>query len=275
MAIKSILLAYSGEADSSGGLKLAIQMARKYGAHLTGVVSHGPALLEQQYSRLLQDDVLEIIRGRDAAAVEELQSRFHEIVSAEGDGIQATFLDLKTRRGFSIAEFARSFDILVMGRRAAEPGREHFGEPPEDVAVNSGRPVILVQHGYMLERINEHAVVAWDGSRAAARALGDAMHILETKEKVTVLSVGDMQSQAPTGQEVMTLLSRHGIPAEHIIRAKNRMGVSKTILDACTEAGAGLLVMGAYGHSRVMEDWFGGVTKDIMKDAPLPVLLSH
>ncbi|PWK62261.1 universal stress protein [Roseicyclus mahoneyensis] len=275
MAIKSILVAYSGDATSSGGLRLAVQMARKYGAHLTGVVSHGPAFLEREYSRVLSDDLLKIIRSRDIDAVAEIRANFETVVAANGPGIDASFLDLQMRRGFSIAEQARSHDILVMGRRATEPGREHFGEAPEDVAINSGRPVILVQHGYDRDAINEHAVVAWDGSRAAARALGDAMHILETKESVTVLSVGEINRGLPQPQDVVALLQRHGIRADHVARTADRGGVSRTILAACTEMGAGLLVMGAYGHSRTMEDLFGGVTRDVMKDAPLPVLLSH
>lgn len=276
MTIKSILVGYSGDAESSGGLKLAIQMARKYEAHLTGVVSHGPAFLEREFSRLMKDEVLQIIRGRDAKAVAEIKSRFESQVAAGGLGTNATFLDLHTRQGFSITECARGYDILVMGRRAAEPGRGHFGEPPEDIAVNSGRPVVLVPHGYALDALNEHAVLAWDGSRAAARALGDAMHILTTKDRVSVLTVGDVTRKTPSAQDVLALLALHGIPAEHITRAtKNRASITNTILDACAEVGAGLLVMGAYGHSRVMEEWFGGVTRDIMNDAPLPVLISH
>jgi nucleotide-binding universal stress UspA family protein len=275
MAIKSILVAYSGDATSSGGLRLAVQMARKYGAHLTGVVSHGPAFLEREYSRVMSEDLLKIIRARDVEAVAEIRAGFEAVVAADGPGIEASFLDLQARRGFSIAETARSHDILVMGRRAAEPGREHFGEAPEDVAINSGRPVILVQHGYAREAINEQAVVAWDGSRAAARALGDAMHILETKQRVSVLTVGEVNRALPQPQDVVALLQRHGVSAEHVARPAGRSGVAASILSACTELGAGLLVMGAYGHSRTMEDLFGGVTRDIMKDAPLPVLMSH
>jgi nucleotide-binding universal stress UspA family protein len=274
MSIKSILVAFSGEAQGSGAVRLALQMARKYGAHVTAVVPHGPTYMEREYSRFMNDEVLRVVRGRDKAAVAEMRAAFEARVAAEGGGIAAEFLDLEVQKGFTLARWARTFDIVVMGRRASEPGREHFGERPDEVALNSGRPVVLVPASYRAERINERALVAWDGKRAAARALGDAMQILETKSQVTVLSVGTPAPQAaPDG--VVTLLERHGIQAARMTRPAERGGIAATILAACREVNAGLLVMGAYENNRFVEEIFGGVTRDILEDAHLPVLMSH
>lgn len=275
MTIRSILVAFSGDAEGSGAVRLALQMARKYDARVTAVVPHGPTYMERQYSRFMNADVLQIVRSRDDAAVDALRAAFEARVAAEGPGIAADFLDLKSRSGFTLAHCARTFDIVLMGRRAAEPGREHFGERPEEVALNCGRPVILVPSGYRAERINDHALVAWDGKRAAARALGDAMQILETKTRVTVLSVGEAPAEDGPCGGVLELMARHGIAAEQVVRKAGRGGVAATILAACRETGAGLLVMGAYEHSRFVEEMFGGVTRDILDDADLPVLMSH
>ncbi len=275
MAIKSILVAYSGDARGSGGLSLALQMAHKYGAHVTGVVAHGASVFEAQYSRYMSDDVLKILHDRDAATITEIRTQFEARVSAEGLQGAASFLDLQERGGFTLTECARTYDIVVMGRRASEPGLEHFNERPDEVALNSGRPVILVPRDYDAVRLNDHALVAWDGKRAAARALGDAMHILETKERVTVMSVGDVVPPARFGDDITTLLERHGVTADHIVRGAGRDGIAKTILNACKEVDAGLLVMGAYEHSPLREELLGGVTRDILQDAHLPVLMSH
>ena len=275
MAIKSILVAYSGDAQASGGLNLALQMARKYDAHLTGVVSHGPSLVESQYYRYMNEDILKILRDRDAGTVAEIRAQFEARVSAWGREDSATFLDLKAQSGFTLTECARTYDIVIMGRRASEVGREHFSELPDEVALNAARPVILVPRDYNEEQLNEHMLVAWDGKRAAARALGDAMRILGSKNRVTVLSVGNAGGPAPFGDDVVTFLGRHGITAERLTREAGRKGITGAILDTCREVGAGLLVMGAYEHSRLREELMGGVTRDILENADLPVLLSH
>lgn len=275
MAIKSIMVAYSGDASGSGGLRLALQMACKYDAHLTGVVSHGPSLLEAHFDHHMSDEVLQIIRDRDVETVTEIRAEFEAHAAAAGRASAASFIDLQTSTGFSLTECARNYDIVIMGRRVSEAGREHFGERPEEVALHCGRPVMLVPHGYDAPALNEHALVAWDGKRAAARALGDAMHILETKARVTVLSVGDLSIKPRFGDDIVTLLERHGVIAEQLVCRPEAEGISRTILAACAKVGAGLLVMGAYEHSRIREELFGGVTRDIMDQADLPVMMSH
>jgi nucleotide-binding universal stress UspA family protein len=274
MSIKSILAAYSGDAQGSSGLRLALAMAEKYDAHLTGVVWHGPSFIESRYQAYMSDAVLEVITNRDREVVEEIRDDFHKRVAESGRGDRATFLDLRGVNDFRLAEAARGYDITVMGRRAAEVGREHFNARPDVVALKSGRPLILVPHEHMVERLGDRAAVAWDGSRAATRALSDAMHILETKAEVVVLTVGEAPPEGP-GDNVMTLLSRHGIPAVRKIVPRHRDGVARTLLDGAREAGADLLVMGAYEHSKFSEDLLGGVTNDIFEHADVPVLMSH
>jgi len=274
MAIKSIIAAYSGDAEGSSGLHLAAQMARKYGAHLTGVVWHGPTFLETRYRGFLSQDVVGMLRTRDAEILDEIRSDFERRVAAEGLEGQSSFLDLDGRSDFNLAEHARGYDIVVMGNRAAAMGREHFVARPDVVALRSGRPLILVPKDYSAAEINEHAVIAWDGKRAAARALGDAMQILETKSRVTVLTVGETPVR-PSADDIVTLLRRHGIEAEAMVRPADRGGVARTLMEVCQEVGTGLLVMGAYEHSKFSEDILGGVTRDIFDEAPLPVLMSH
>ena len=275
MSIKSILAVYSGDAQGSSGLKLALLMARKYGAHLTGAVWHGPSPLESRYGSYMPEDVRNILRSRDLETVEQVRADFEARMSAEAEPVAAEFLELTGASGGVVADSARAYDIVVMGSRAAALGTAHFTVRPDVVALRSGRPLLLVPHDYATEALNDHALVAWDGKRAAARALGDAMHILETKSRVTVLSVGD-ETRLPRsqGQDVMGLLARHGIEATRLVRPAQG-GIARTILDACDEVGAGLLVMGAYEHSKFSEDLLGGVTQDIFAQARVPVLMSH
>ena len=278
MAIKSILLAYSGEQENSGGLRLAIQMAMKYDAHLTGVVAHGESLSEARFSRYMNADLHAMLQNRDSETVDKLRRDFETRTAEHLPPERASFLDLHQNRQFTLAQAARHYDIVVTGRRAFEPGHEHFGASPQQIALDSGRPVILVPHGYDAPAINEHALIAWDGKRAAARALSDAMQILETKSLVTVLSVGSQNPDPIEGDNIETFLTRHGITVNRLHLPKsqtNTRGVAATIRQVCKDQGAGLLVMGAYQRSVTEEAMFGGTTVDILTDADLPVLMSH
>lgn len=276
MSIASILAVYSGDAAGSSGLRLAALMARKYDAHLTGVVWHGPSFLESRYRGYLSREAVRIIRERDAEVLSEIRADFEARVTAENLKERSTFLDLAGMSDFNLAECARGYDIVVMGSRAAEVGREHFVARPDVVALRSGRPLVFVPQDYAATEINEHALVAWDGKRAAARALGDAMHILQTKSRVTILTIGKEDALPKSaGDDVRTLLKRHGVAAELLLRPQGRDGIGRTIPDTCAEVGAGLLVMGAYEHSKFSEDILGGVTRDIFSHTPIPVLMSH
>ncbi|WP_162300736.1 universal stress protein [Alkalilacustris brevis] len=274
MSIKSILATYTGSASGASGLGLAVHMAKKYDAHLTGVVWHGPSMMESHYSQYMTADIEEILRARDSEVVAGIRADFDKRVAEAGLEGRAEFLDLSSGSDLSLAECARAYDVVVMGLAELDMGQRNFAARPDVVALRSGRPVILVPSEYAVESLVENALIAWDGKRAAARALGDAMHILETKEKVTVLTVGEAPPARP-GADITDLLHRHGIEAERIVRAPGRKGTGHTILDAAREVGAGLLIMGAYEHSKFSEDLMGGVTRDILENAHLPVLMSH
>jgi nucleotide-binding universal stress UspA family protein len=274
MGLKSILAAYAGDADGSSGLKLAIHMARKYDAHLTGVVWYGPSPFEHRFRRYMTAEVLDTLASRDDEVVAEMRADFEARITAENLQGRSNFIELRSNSDFSLAACSRGYDITVIGHRASAIGKDHFAARPDVVALRSGKPVILVPSQFEPEQLGRRALVAWDGKRAAARALGDALHILATKDSVTVLSVGSAPSAGP-GDDVMTLLKRHGIAADHVIRPAAKGSIGRTILDTCSEVDAGLLIMGAYEHSKFAEDLLGGVTRDILDMSHIPVLLSH
>jgi nucleotide-binding universal stress UspA family protein len=120
-------------------------------------------------------------------------------------------------------------------------------------------------------------VIAWDGSRSAARAVADSLHVIEQAKKVrvlTVLSEKDLGSESPAG-ELSKYLERRGIDAtpEFIDAAGRRIG--EILSPYVTANQADLLVMGAYGHSRLREFILGGATRSMLISPPLPILLSN
>ena len=150
---------------------------------------------------------------------------------------------------------------------------------PDLIALQSGRPVMTVPRDFNRGPISEKVVLAWDGQRAAARALADAMQFLEDMSMVTILSVGDPNPvEQGLRAEVATHLARHGIDTEHVRIESQRRGheaVGKAIVEYCERVRPDVLVMGAYEHSKFHEDFFGGVTNTVFKEATIPVFLSH
>lgn len=274
MAVKSILAVYSGDAAGSGGLSLAAHMAKKYDAFLTGVVWRGPSPLEQRFHRYMSKEIVEMLAARDAEVISEVRAAFLSRIESENLQGRANFIEIRDGGEFSMPACVRGYDIAVIGNRAAAVGREHFATRPDVIALRSGRPVVIAPPYLNIASIGTRALVAWDGKRSSARALGDALHILATKEHVTVLSVGSRPPATP-GDDVVTLLDRHDIPATQIVRSAGSGGIAQTILETCREVGAGLLIMGAYEHSKFAEDLLGGVTREILDTATIPVLMSH
>ncbi|MDO5630260.1 MAG: universal stress protein [Paracoccus sp. (in: a-proteobacteria)] len=273
MTIRSILTNYTGNGGGPAALRMSIQMAQKYDASLTAAVWVPDNPMRRRAGAFLTPEIDKILDGYEADFIAERRDAFEAAVAQAGLTGETHFEAYGTRDR-SITEIARGHDIVVIGS-ATDPKQAHdFGVRPDVVALRSGRPVLVVPSTYDAPSIIESAAVAWDGKRAAARALADAMHILGTKDRVILIGIGE-DLPADYGADVMRLMERHGIDAELVIRPHGSGGTGQTIIDTCLETGVGLLVMGAYEHSKFTEDLLGGVTRDIFERAPLPVLMSH
>ena len=273
MSIRSIMSCYTGGGGGPAALHMAILMARKYDARITGAVWQAPNPLRRRAGAFFTREIDRILDQAETEFAADRRAAFTAAVDQAGLADRADFIVLNTKR-YGIAEAARAHDVIVMGSAAPDEAGDDFTVRPDVVALRSGRPVVIVPHDFDAPAIVETAVVAWDGKRASARALSDAMHILGTKDRVTLLAVGDGIA-SDHGQDVLRLLALHGIDADISVTPVGPGGIGRTILDACDQLGAGLLIMGAYEHSKFSEDLLGGVTREILENARLPVLMSH
>lgn len=275
MSIKNILCAYSGEEAGSSGLAHAIKLAKHHDAWVTGIIEHNPSYLERRFSASLGEDIIQGLRKQDDERIAELQKRFVTQLTAAGIKGPHDHIVLEGRNRETIASRARAYDLIVVGPHEAAVSEDHLSAHPDTIALQSGRPVLSVPDGYTADALSDHAIVAWDGKRSAARALGDAMDSLEEKAKVTVLTVGKARFEMPESGGIISHLERHGINAEHLHTQRNGRSIARTIEDTAAEIGANLIVMGAFEHSKFSHDLFGGVTTEVMKTAEVPVLMSH
>lgn len=276
MGYRSILAVYSGEANGLAGIETARVMQQRWDLHVTGLAWHGLSMLQRSWRGrgVFPQDIEQMLADRDAGAVSQIRTRFLEAMREAGAGDKAAFLEVEGDTSVSLAETARGFDLAIMGRRSNEAGRGHFSARPDVVALRSGRPVIVTPPSRGLKAIPERVVVGWDGKRNSARAAMDALPFLTAAAETVLLSVGEAPEEQ-AGADLATLLRRHGAQVRSEIRPSARGGAGPALLKAAQDLEAGLLVVGAYEHSKFHEDLLGGVTNHLLEKAHLPVLMSH
>jgi nucleotide-binding universal stress UspA family protein len=273
MMIKDIVVALGlGEHDPAGDF--AVSVAEAFEAHLVGVAvtyapivpgagCGGPALyIESQ--RSVANMAPPAARARFERAIKTAG------VSGEVRAIDGSISDAANQ----IAQMARRFDLAIV----AQPNRKAADEiVGETVLFDSGRPTLMVpfvqKAGLKLDRV----LVCWDGSRAAARAVADALPFLKRAGDIDLLIVaGDRgKSDEVPGADLGQHLARHGLKINVRRITSPDIGIAETILSTAADSSADLLVMGGYGHSRLREFVLGGVTQGIIGAMTVPTLLSH
>lgn len=146
----------------------------------------------------------------------------------------------------------------------------------EDMIFGTGGPVMVLPEVIGAAWDVRHIAIAWDGSRAAARAIRDAMGLLEAANRVSLFTAGDDKRIDPRSiADITAFLGRHDVVVTHRDVPTGAVNVGAALQRAALEEGAGLLVMGAFGRSRVTEFVLGGATRTVLDDAVLPILMSH
>ena len=277
MAIKNILVAYNGLPGSEAALSGAVQMQGHYDAHLTGLFAHGGSSLLQQIKPWMPQKVKD--------AIMEVEERSHQDIKAKFDAIcdpvpadKKHWIESLGPVQRTIAAYARLYDIVALGIHETTPeyGQSHIEIYPDRIALDSGRPVIIFPSGNASKVAGRRVVVAWDGGRAAARALADAMGILDQDDQIEIVSVGRAPlARSLPGFDVCKVLERHGLSVTLTELPRGQSSVAETLIGHCETVAADLLVMGAYDHSPLREGLIGGVTQDIALKTRIPVLMSH
>lgn len=273
MAYKDIVVHVGGAAFERRA-RLAVRMAEDHGAHVVGFhVTQPPEVspyVEAQISK-------ELLLAQERFAQhhrDECQAAFAAAVkgvtisaewrSVEGDALEALHLH------------GRHADLVVLGQTDPDVTGPANLDLAGRAVLSLGRPVLVVPRVGGGERIGQRVLVAWDGGRAAARALGDALPALQMAEAVSVLSINaDEDAAAMAGVDIATHLARHDVHVEAQHLRADDVGVGQMLLSRAADFGADLIVMGAYGHARWRELVLGGVTEHMLDHMTVPVLMSH
>jgi nucleotide-binding universal stress UspA family protein len=185
--------------------------------------------------------------------------------------------DWASRDGDSVvrlAEASRLADLVVMSAGPLENAGKIQVALTGDVAIAAAAPVLAVTPGLRSFDVGGVALVAWDGSREAAVAMRASVPMLHRASAVHILTVEEKPSDF-RATDAARYLSRHGIEAEVIERGAGGQSIEAVIREEVMRLGATYLVQGAYGHSRLRQTLFGGVTRGLLSDAPVPLFLGH
>jgi len=274
--LKDVIVNLSGRAPRDFAAEYAISIAATFGAHIIGISFVYEPVIPDGTLGGVPVDLIELQRAENSKAANEAISRFDAAakkvgISGETRILDATFGGAATR----LAQIARRFDLAVVGQAQREGGASDE-LIIEGALFESGRPLVVVPYiqkrGLTLERV----LACWDGSRTAARAIGDARPFLERAKAVDIVIVAEeRKSEEMTGANMSAHLARHGVPASIKRMAKGDIGIEDVLLSYAADSGADLMVMGGYGHSRLREFILGGVTRGILDSMTVPVLMSH
>ncbi|KVT41265.1 universal stress protein [Burkholderia ubonensis] len=277
MSYKTLLVHVDDSQRSSMRIDLALDLAGRWNAHLIGLY-------------VVCQDLFEPLRRPD----EPLKLAVYERLCEERQKqAEERFLEAAERAGRSVEWrapagpatetailHARHADLLVLGQTDPHDRMTYVAHNfIEDMVMGSGRPAIVVPYAGKVRTFGENVLVAWDGGREAARAVADALPLLEHARFVTVETVERGHpdpDKTPAGVDVAAYLERHGVRASFSTTPRGTgVGTGATLLNRASDLHADLLVMGNYSHTRMHERVLGGATRTILETMTVPVLMSH
>jgi nucleotide-binding universal stress UspA family protein len=267
------------DAHAHAALRLMrlLRIAGTLSSHVIGISPTRPA--PGDGAGVLGLDVLTRELGQEAQRAKQRERLFD--TTCEGLHLRSReVIEAPEEVGRALVDVARFSDLVVLQQPdTAQPGHSAQRAVLDDVLIHGCRPVLLIPHVGMLDKVGTRILVAWDGGRECARAVADALPFLKRARSVHVINFDRFLDDGEIPdisrlQPVQAWLKRHEIGAE--IESSVAPGsVGDALLSRAFELGSDLIVMGAWGHSRLQERLLGGVTRTVIETTPVPVLFSH
>lgn len=282
MTYSSIMTLVDGSPSAIQRARIAAALAERFDARLTGVFPRPPlpvsAWDEPVYWGMppvippaVPPEILVAHERRTEAQGEEARMAFEAAAAAAG--CRSDWLTLEADNGTGVLELARRTDLTVL-----PPGRlptvGPSGSAAIDLALAGGGPALILPDRVADPAPGRRIVVAWNGGREAARAVRDAWPFLSAAETVHVVVVASAGADEPDSR-LQRYFEEHGCTARVVVVREADQGVAEVLRRQVHALKADLVVMGLYGHSRFRETVLGGVSRDLLGDPPVPMLVSH
>jgi nucleotide-binding universal stress UspA family protein len=277
MRFKTIVAILQNEQDAERVLDCAIPLASRFESHLIGIHAEALPVPYASATGFPDTEFLQVTADMSRERADNLQAVFLRHI--EDSGVSFEWRSLESFSGDSALtgiSTVRTADLIIAAQR------ESGGDPSADVdtlVYDAGRPVLVVPHSGPLVTSFKHVLLAWNGSKEAARAAFDALPFIIEAEKtdIVVIDPPDSLDEAPetAGAEIAAALSRHGATVSVSILNSGGLSVDDVIQTRVAETGADLLVLGAYSHSWLRQLLFGGVTRTVLRTVPVAAFLSR
>jgi nucleotide-binding universal stress UspA family protein len=277
MRFKTIVAILQNEQDAERVLDCAIPLADRFESHLIGIHAEALPVPYTSATGFPDTEFLQVSADMNRERAEKLQALF--LKQIEKSGLSFEWRSLESFSGDSALtgiSSVRAADLIIAAQR------ETGGDPSADVdtlVYDAGRPVLVVPHDGPLVTTFKHVLLAWNGSKEAARAAFDALPFIIEAEKTDILVIDppDTLDDNPeaAGAEIAAALSRHGATVSVSVQTSGNASIDDVIQTRIAETGADLLVLGAYSHSWLRQLLFGGVTRTVLRTVPVAAFLSR
>jgi nucleotide-binding universal stress UspA family protein len=275
---RTLLVHLNDKRRAEAVLEPVVSLARRHQAHVIGVHAY-PSVPAPPVAVIDASKVPGSIAAGERKETTEIAAAFARMTGnqpfvAEWRALKVPHVDLAP----VVLDHARCADLIIAGQTDPDWEQSPLMDFPERLALESGRPTLIIPYVGRYREIGHKVVIAWKAARESARAVFDALPMLASAERVDILEIkerrDDENSLAPD-TAIAASLARHGIKATVRTSVAVDIGIGDEILSRVADAGADLLVMGAYGHSRMREMIFGGATHHLMRHMTVPTLFSH
>ena len=288
MAIRKILLPLTGADADEAALATALLAARHWQSHVLAlhvrVDSRDVApLAGEGLSGAMIEEMMSATEREATERARRIHGMFDRFVTAHGvtvaearpgaEGMSAHFAAVTGREEDLVAQQARLADLTVIPSPRAD-GDASSSDALHAVLFDSGHPV-LIAPPLAPKTIGERICLAWNGTAESAAAAQAALPWLQRAAAVRILSAQEYQRRGPGAPDLASYLALHGVKTDLATFQPVERDVGAGILAACRVFSADLLVMGAYSHSRLRQLILGGVTRHVLENADLPVMMNR